>query len=338
MTTTYANASTPIYVCDLDRRAFGGQENCQSLSAAPLDRAVSRLVLEALRPSSLEVSLRVSEQVEHERGALEAHWQLRLERARHEAERAHRQYHAVEPENRLVARSLEQAWEEKLRDLKLLEEDHHRFEAEQPRRLTQEERAQVHSLSSNLPRVWDAPSTSCEDRKAIIRLVVDKVAVAIEGRSEDVRATVDWVGGQQSSTSFRRRVGSTEQLSNYQELCARVVAFKKEGLTSRQIADRLNSEGLRPPQAERFTHRTVRNLLFRAGLTELQRTRDDAELGSDEWWLPELAKELGVRGTTVRYWVRRGEVAGRQLNGKQSPWIVKADNQAVERLRSRASK
>ena len=87
---------------------------CQTLKAAPLDALVSRLVLEALEPAALEVSLRAASELERERAALDAQWRNRIERAGYQVERARRQFDAVEPENRLVGRTLERQWEQAL--------------------------------------------------------------------------------------------------------------------------------------------------------------------------------------------------------------------------------
>ena len=101
----------PVYKCDYGRNETGSAR-CQEVRALGLDAEVERLVLEALAPDSIALALAALEQLEQEHAALRKQWQLRLERARYEAERARRQYNLVEPENRLVARSLERGWEE----------------------------------------------------------------------------------------------------------------------------------------------------------------------------------------------------------------------------------
>lgn len=79
-----------------------GAAVCSGLSSPALDQVIAALALRAVEPAALELSLRVSEEIEHERHQSESLWQKRLQRARYEAERAERQYRAVEPENRLV--------------------------------------------------------------------------------------------------------------------------------------------------------------------------------------------------------------------------------------------
>jgi hypothetical protein len=105
------------------RRKLEGS-TCCGLGAAALDELVGQQILRALEPAALDLSLKALENVQHERQRLHHHWQQRLERAAHEAERAERQYHAVEPENRLVARSLEQQWEQALRTQQVVQEDY----------------------------------------------------------------------------------------------------------------------------------------------------------------------------------------------------------------------
>ena len=106
-----------------------GEPRCQSLVGHGLDEWVSAQVLRALEPAALEISLRVADDLEAERRHLHRHWQQRLERAQYQVERAARQYQAVEPEHRLVARTLERQWEEALAAEAALRADHARFQA-----------------------------------------------------------------------------------------------------------------------------------------------------------------------------------------------------------------
>src|SRR5207248_439204 len=120
------------YEC-VERWTHYGEPRCQHLAGPCLDTFVSQQVLAALEPAALELSLTATERVEQERAELDRMWQQRRERAAYEVERAARQYQAVEPEHRLVARTLEHAWEEKLAAQQQLEEEYHRFVHQKPR-------------------------------------------------------------------------------------------------------------------------------------------------------------------------------------------------------------
>jgi hypothetical protein len=111
----------PVYKCLGDRRE-GGAHTCQEVRGLGLDAEVERLFLAALEPDQLAIALATLEQLDQEAAALDQQWRLRVERARYEAERARRQYDLCEPEHRLVARTLERQWEEKLRELDQVEQ------------------------------------------------------------------------------------------------------------------------------------------------------------------------------------------------------------------------
>jgi len=104
----------PEYRCSADQSQFGGTD-CQRVRALALDRRIEQRFLEALQPDQVTLALAALAQLEQEEQAESKQWELRLERARYQAKRAERQYQAVEPEHRLVARSLEKQWEEQLR-------------------------------------------------------------------------------------------------------------------------------------------------------------------------------------------------------------------------------
>jgi hypothetical protein len=140
MYASYRSKSTAYYGCV--RRKNEGS-SCCGLEAGVVDEFVSQQVLRALEPATLELSLRAVDDVHQERERLHRHWKQRLERATYEAERAERQYQAVEPENRLVARSLERQWEEALRKQRNLEEEYDRFLKERPLQLSDDQRARI---------------------------------------------------------------------------------------------------------------------------------------------------------------------------------------------------
>lgn len=106
------------------------------------------------------MSLRVADDIDQQREKMDSQWRSRLERARYEAERVGRQFDATEPENRLVARTLEKSWEEKLRTVERTELDYERFQQEQPIRLTALQRHQIQNLSKDLPALW-----KCEQQR-----------------------------------------------------------------------------------------------------------------------------------------------------------------------------
>lgn len=309
---------------------------CQSLAGGPLDDLVGRQVLLALEPAAVELSLRAVGDARAERDRLDRQWRLRLERSRYEAERAARHYQACEPENRMVGRELERRWERALLEQRGAEEEYDRFRRGRPAELTSEEIDMINSLSKDVPSLWRAPTTTSADRQAIVRHLVERVSVTVQGESEWVAVTVGWVGGFASRHEVRRPVRRVEQLRDYAALMARVAELHGSGRTSREVAEALNREGFRPPKRrETYNAAMVLQLLSRRGRSGPRpeaATRDDPR-GDGEWWLSDLCRELAMPQPTVHCWVRRGWVRGRKLPGVGGRWVLWADAEDLDRLR-----
>src|SRR5215471_1880504 len=257
----YRSKAKPYYECM--RRKLEGS-SCRGLGAAAIDDFVGQQVLRALEPAALELSLRAQLQINQERQRLHRQWQLRLERAAQAAHRAERQYHAVEPENRLVARTLEQRWEEALRAERACQEEYDRFLQDQPRRLTDNERSEIVALANDIPKLWHAPETTAAERKEVVRLLIERVVVHVQDDDERGRVEITWRGGLVTKHEFIRSVARYESLGGYRQLLKRIRQLRREGMTIARIAKRLNEEGYRTPRSRKgYTSTSVRKLLSR---------------------------------------------------------------------------
>jgi DNA invertase Pin-like site-specific DNA recombinase len=261
MHAAYSTKAKPYYECM--RRKLEGS-TCCGLGATALDDLVSQQLLHALEPAALELSLQALRNVNQERERLHRHWQQRLERAAQEAQRAERQYHGVEPENRLVARSLEQRWEESLRTQFALKEEYDRFLQDQPRQLSEDERARILALAGDIPTLWNSPQTSAADRKEIVRLLVERVVVHVRADSEQTGVDIVWRGGITTTHAIVRSVSRYESLSGYRQMLERIEQLRQAGLTIARVATQLNKEGYRTPRSRKgYTSTSVRKLLSR---------------------------------------------------------------------------
>jgi DNA invertase Pin-like site-specific DNA recombinase len=326
--------ANPRYACAHEFTEYGGPR-CQSVTAAYVDRLIEALVLRAVEPAALELSFRAAERVEQDRERLHRHWKQRLERTKYEATRARRQYDAVDPENRLVARALERQWEQKLAEVQQLEEDYARFQSEQPRHLTASDRDRIRVLAADLPALWRAETTPGADRRAVVRLLIERVELTRTKETERVAVVVHWRGGAVSRHDVCQGLRRYADLGRYEELRGRVIALRGEGLTADRIAEILNCEGYAVPRGERYTGHRVRQLFGRFGLAGVPAgVRAESDLpAQDEWWLPALAAELGVKPIVVHRWRWSGWLQARQLPGDGGRWIVRADAAEVRRLR-----
>lgn len=337
MATTYKHRGKGLrYCCNRTTTMYAGPL-CQSLLGEPLESLITDLVFQALKPSSLEVSLKVAENLENERLQLQTHWAQRLERAAYDVERAKRQYSAVEPENRLVVRSLESQWEEALAVQEKLKQEQSRFLEKIPATLSEEERNAIRKLADDIPALWNAPTTTPADQKAIVRYLIERIVVTVQNNSEKVNVQIHWAGGHCTEAPLIRPVATLEQLSNYEELRSRIINLKTEGKPLAMIAHILNDEGWRSPkQRGTFTVSMVSAFLRRFPDISKRRYAIDIQRGADEWTVEELAAKLAMSPTNLYRWLKKGVLTARlnTMESKRKMWLIYANDADIMRLKA----
>jgi DNA invertase Pin-like site-specific DNA recombinase len=347
MLVSYANVKQGVspkslrYSCQREAIDYGG-DLCQSLSGSALESFVIERLLQAVSPASLDLSLAAGKDIERDRKQLNEHWQQRLARSRYEVEQARKQYAAVDPDHRLVARELERRWDETLRADEQLQADCARFEQDSPAELTDQEREEIRSICESLPQLWDATTTTAQDRQSIARMLLEQVIISIEGNTERVDVELRWHGGFLSHHRLCRPVQTYEQLSDYNELFSRIKTLLAEQRTLGAIATQLNEEGFHPPKrSSKFSAgiltRFLRDRGIRTGRSPKSVTHEK-HLRADEWWLSDLAAKLGMPIATLHRWQRVGWVTSRKVPAAGNRWAIFADSDELSRMtRLRAS-
>jgi biotin operon repressor len=308
------------------------------LKARPLDDLIACLVLEAVAPAAIEASAALAENLEAERAAIDRHWRQRLERAGYEVERARRQYAAVEPENRLVARTLERAWEAALSEQAQLEAEYERLKRDKPQAPSAAELAAIRELTHDLPALWRAETTTAGERQTIVRLLLERVLVEVVGSTEKVRVECHWHGESHTRHELTRPVARLDTLSTYTALTARVAELRRDGLDYAQIADILNEEGWRPAKRRNtFNAPMVHHLLIKSGAESVKYRRRPSriERRPNEWTIRELAEEIGMPQPTLYTWIQKGRLSCRNAGGaSKRAKLVFADPDTVAALKA----
>jgi hypothetical protein len=165
---------------------------CQRIIGGALDHAIGELLIETVSPLALEVTLAVQEELEARAQEVDRMRRQQVEHARYEAELAQRRYLRVDPDNRLVADSLEAEWNNKLRALAAAQEDYERQCASAGSLLSADQRRQVMMLVTDFPRLWREPATPQRERKRMVRLLLEDVTLL---RADEVVAQVRFRGG-----------------------------------------------------------------------------------------------------------------------------------------------
>lgn len=328
MYAAYQKQRYPVYGCQsgTHRRDL---EHHGRISATLIDELVVRQALLALEPAALQVSLHAQSDLQRERERLHQHWRQQRERAQYDVDLAVRRYRAVDPDNRLVAATLEQQWEAALREQSRIEEEYHRFSQQTPAGLRPQDEEQILELARTIPALWNAAETTDTDRQEILRCVVDKVIIDFD-RTERGQIVIHWKGGFESRMDFVRRVRLYDQMQDFDRLQARVAELRNAGLSCEAAANVLNQEGFQtchPGVA--FNKDSVRELMLK--IDAVDELRRPELLGPDECFSGDLARELGIPLGQLRYWAHRGWVHGRQTPVRKY-WILWVDADERRRL------
>jgi DNA invertase Pin-like site-specific DNA recombinase len=247
------------YHCSGKESVAGRGVYCLTISGRQIEEAVVDAFLKALTPAALEATELAIQQLEANHDAALSQWRPAVERARYEAERAERQYRAVEPENRLVARGLETEWEKRLRDLAAAEAELERREKQRPRTVSEEEKKKIHSLGSDLHKVWTAPTTTDRDRKELLRAMVEEVMINVDRPERRAHLTLRWRGGTLTELDLslpRTKPPGPRTEEDTISLLRRLAAFYPDDV----IAGIFNRQGRRTANGERFTAHHVSGL------------------------------------------------------------------------------
>ena len=324
----------PEYRCSADQSQFGGTD-CQRVRALALDAQVEQRLLEALRPDQLTLALAALAHLEQEEQAESKQWELRLERARYQAKRAERQYQAVEPENRLVARSLEKQWEEQLRTVETVEKEYHAWKASRFGVLTQEGREAIVALGSDFPALWQAETTTNTERKQMLRLVIREVIVDSKRIEGQVWVQINWQTGAQEQFCYQRRVHSYAVFTGAQALEQRVRELNAAGLIDAQIAATLEREGYQTPGLiHPITSKIVCHLRAKWQIPTVKLNHNQhnpAQWEDGSYSVEGAAAKLGVNQSTIFNWLKTGRLKGEHL-GRSMPWKIYLTEEDVTRL------
>jgi DNA invertase Pin-like site-specific DNA recombinase len=278
---------------------------CWYVPARYVDEKFTQVFLDAVTPPELDLSLAVLKEVEHQAGDLDRQWKLRIERARYEAERAERQYNEVEPENRVVARTLETRWNEKLEELGRIEREHDEARRARKLDLTDADRTAVRALAENLPKVWRATTTTQAERKQIVRMLVESVALSpIEVPKPQTRIRILWKTGAVTEALAARAGRNTndDALDTIRRLAA-------EHRTDADIATALNRAGIKSGRAKQFTAQSVTMIRSRRKIAGRPRGGHGPLADRDQagrYSIKALAAKLKVAPHNVRYWGKKG--------------------------------
>jgi hypothetical protein len=281
---------------------------CQRIPGAEIDRVIGDILLEMVNPVTLDVALTVQEELQARLDEADRLRKQQVERARYEAELAQRRYMHVDPQNRLVADTLEADWNQKLRALDQAHQEYELRRQQDRQVFNEEQRAAILALAQDFPRLWRDPATEDRDRKRMIRLLVEDVTML---RAQQITLQLRFRGGSQRTVTLPNPLRSWERWMTDAEVVGRIDELLETN-TFEEIAAILNDAGFRSGKGQRFTSRYIARIQKHYSL----RPRFDRLRARGMLTLNEMASALKVNAKTVKIWSACGLLSGHAYTDK----------------------
>ena len=305
----------PRYNCRGDR-GNRGSSPCLTIGSLRVDRAVIHSVLAAIQPAGIEAAVKVSECAEAEEGEKRKALELALERARYEANRARRQFDAVEPENRLVAGELEARWNHALEQVAELEA---RVAAmgERSVPISDESKAEMMALGDDVRTLWDHPNAPVQLKKRILRTVLNEIIVQSERESRTHHLILHWAGGVHTEL-FVERNPTGQHRRKAERTVIELVSELSKVCPDKAIAAILNRLGYKTGQEKSWNASRVAGLRGYHNIEPFHK--------QDGWVTQEqAAEELKVSNTVIKRLIREQVLPATQVIDC-APWVIRRED------------
>jgi DNA invertase Pin-like site-specific DNA recombinase len=305
----------PVYGCTGRHQDTIYRKECIHIQADLVDRAVSRRVLEVLQPEQFEIALRALKELQERSQAIDRQWQMRIERREYQAQLAQRRYEEVDPSHRLVAATLEQRWNQALQELQQLKDDYQKHRQQQGIELGAQQRAELLALAQDLPRLWQAQTTSAKDRKRMLRLLIKDVTIEKRPLQRKALLHIRWQGGAIEDLVVELPLPMPVRVRYHESIVAQIRTLAAT-MTDPQIAAALNQERLRSAKGKDFTKSMIRWIRYRYKIPAPVLKQPQ------ELTVKELARRFHIGIGVVHYWIRGGHLETRKFNDTTPYWIT----------------
>ena len=315
----------PAYEC-VGRWEHGNKATCTSVPADVLDNAVSEKILSIMRASELEIALKIMRNINNSAQMSDRQRLLSIERAQYEADRAERQFMLADPENRLVVRSLESNWNQKLKDLEKLRQDYAVYCSQKAWTPSAKEEEDILSLAQRIPEIWNAPASAPKEKKRIIRILIEDVTVLAEKRCSDFTIGIRFRSGKCEEIPLKKPLPNADKKRHSDDTVS-LIRDLAASMSDHEIAAYLNHRHMTTPEGNLFTYAGVRWIRYKHNISgPYQRNNRGISVS-------EAAELLGISASRVYYGISAGKIPARKQHPGW-PWEVLIDDKNVEAIKA----
>lgn len=314
----------PDYVCQ--RSSIEKSEApCQVITGGSLDKEISKILVESMTPSAIDVALKVQEEIKSRLNEIQKLHQIEIESARYEADVARRRFMQVDPDNRLVADTLEAEWNAKLKYVTEIQDKLEKKKDLNHSNLSEEKQREILKLSTNFPKLWNNPSTPIKEKKQIARLLIEDVTLL---KVDEIEAKIRFRGGATLELKLQAPLPAWAIRKTNNEIIKEIdILLNKH--TQEEIANILNKRGIKSGTGQKFNRQIIMHLRNNYRLKSL-RTRL-----IDRGYLPmkEIANKLGVSTCTIKNWNKLKLIESKRCSDKNEYVFRLPDKSIISKLK-----
>jgi len=307
----------PRYECHGKKRDGISTKTCLSVLGSSLDQAVVQKVLEVIEPAQINIAIEAFETLKQQHLALDKQWQMKITRAEYESQLAQRRYEEVDPNNRLVASTLEKDWNNALIALEEVRSQYANHQQKKKLSVAIKHKDDILSLAHDLPRLWQAPSTNAKDRKRILRLLIKDITVEKLSDEKKVILHICWQGGATEDLVIELPKPSHQRWKHPPALIEQVRQLAKN-MADQRIVEKFNREGMKTNKGNSFSVYSIRWIRFKHGIASYN-LQKPGELSVNQ-----VAEKFGVSHYVVRYWIEYDIIKARRVHTARL-WIPAID-------------
>ncbi len=321
----------PDYVCHREKRF--GKECCQRVAGSGVDRDIGQLLISSVTPLALEVAINVEKELKAQVEEIDRIRRQGVERARYEADLARQRYMSVDPQYRLVAATLEAEWNEKLRELDQQQQEYER-QCQKDRRIFRAEGIEnVKALATDFPRLWKDERISARDRKRMVRLLIQDVALKKEDEKKEnkysysISVRVRFRGGVIKALNVPGPKRTWQKQKTSEEIVSQIDRLLNHHAYS-EIADILNKSGLLSLRGRPFTPAIIDNIQRQYRLkSRYERLRENNLLT-----LEEISNKIQISKVAVKKLEKSNMIKSYNCTDKRKKLYECPDNDFIEKL------
>ena len=306
-------SNNPSYVCS-GQRYFGNAKVCLQAPASSLDELISLRVLDVLKPNQIKIALAAVSEIEKRDKALSKQWALSMDRANYEVQIAQKRYEEVDPSNRLVASTLEKRWNDALVNLEKTKQEFETFKSKHLIIATPDQKTKIEKLANDLPKLWNANTTQNQDRKRILRLLINDIT--IKRKSDIVLLHIRWRGGATDSIHVDVNKKYRDQHLYSEEFIETLRKLSKTH-NNHEILSELNKIGFKTKKKSKpLSIRIIREIRRRHNIPKYSLKR------SEEVTIKDLTQKFGISYYVVKKWIYQKKLKARRIDLKGYPWWI----------------